>query len=222
MSARRPFRFATRAKLLLRGLRYARLWPYISVDGWLTVDEAIALYELARGLPHERPVAVEIGCWQGKSSICLARGLQGKFEPKLVCIDPFDASGDTASVGTYQGKAGALGGTLRAQFERNVAAAGVREVVAVAPGFSHERAPEFQTPIDLLFVDGDHSEAAVRRDVADWAPKVRPGGYLVLHDVVHPVHRGPAAVVQEQLAGDPHWLDQRYVDSMFIARRAAG
>lgn len=222
MGRLRPLRLTTRAKLLLRGLRYARLWPYISVDGWLTVDEAIALYELARSLPHERPRAVEIGCWQGKSSICLARGLQGKFEPRLYCIDPFDASGDTASADTYQDAAQALGGTLRRQFEQNVAAAGVRDVVAVAPGFSHERAPEFHEPIDLLFVDGDHSEAAVRRDVADWAPKVRPGGYLVLHDVVHPVHQGPAAVVRDQLRGDPRWVEQRYVDSMFIARRAAG
>ncbi|HEU4419395.1 MAG TPA: hypothetical protein VFT55_10680, partial [Planctomycetota bacterium] len=60
MQTKKPWRLGTRAQLLLRGLRYAPILPYASIDGWLTVDEAIALYELARALPHEQPRAVEI------------------------------------------------------------------------------------------------------------------------------------------------------------------
>jgi methyltransferase family protein len=37
--------------------------------------------------------------------------------------------------------------------------------------------------IDLLHLDGLHSEEAVRRDVANWLPKLRPGALLLLHDV---------------------------------------
>lgn len=221
MHMRRPWRLGTKAQLLLRGWKYLALLPYTSIDGWLTVDEAIALYELSRALPDERPLAVEIGSWQGKSSVCLARGLAGKFQPRLCCIDPFDASTGDASAGEYDDRARAADAGLRAAFEANVRDAGVRELLDVRQGMSHDQAADFRDPIDLLFLDGDHSYAAVRQDFADWAPKVRPGGYLVMHDVRHPVHDGPRRVVEESVLTDPRWTGARFVDSMFLARRAA-
>ncbi len=37
--------------------------------------------------------------------------------------------------------------------------------------------------IDLLHLDGLHTEDAVRTDLEAWLPKLRPGGILLLHDV---------------------------------------
>lgn len=39
-------------------------------------------------------------------------------------------------------------------------------------------------PLDLLFIDGDHTYEGVRQDFEIYAPLVRDGGLIVLHDIV--------------------------------------
>lgn len=49
---------------------------------------------------------------------------------------------------------------------------------------SVEAAKRFQDySLDLVFIDADHTEAAVREDILAWRSKVRPGGMLCGHDV---------------------------------------
>lgn len=220
MLTKKPWRLGTRAKLLMRGLRYSCILPYASINGWLTVDEAITLFELAKNLDGEAPRALEIGSWQGKSTVCIAQGLRDKPGAQLTCIDPFDASGDDESKDAYDGRADDLGGPLRRAFEDNLKGADVRDLVDVCVGFSHDHVDHVNESLDLLFLDGDHSYDAIRRDFEDWSSKLKPGGYLAMHDVVHPVHEGPRRVVDELIKNDPAWTEQRYVDSMFVARKA--
>ena len=40
------------------------------------------------------------------------------------------------------------------------------------------------TPLDFLFIDGDHSYEGVRRDFLDYGPMVRPGGLVAFHDIL--------------------------------------
>lgn len=46
-------------------------------------------------------------------------------------------------------------------------------------------------PYDFLFIDANHTEAGVTADFMDYAPLVRPGGIVALHDILDPApHRG--------------------------------
>ena len=38
-------------------------------------------------------------------------------------------------------------------------------------------------PVDLLFIDGDHSYAGVSEDLAMYGPLVKPGGFIAFHDI---------------------------------------
>jgi hypothetical protein len=57
-------------------------------------------------------------------------------------------------------------------------AAGVRHVRRR----SQEALPEFEDPVDLLYVDGAHRYTAARDDLAGWGSRVRTGGTLLVHD----------------------------------------
>lgn len=39
-------------------------------------------------------------------------------------------------------------------------------------------------PLDVLFIDGDHTIPGVTHDYATYAPFVKPGGLIVFHDVI--------------------------------------
>ena len=47
-----------------------------------------------------------------------------------------------------------------------------------------EALPQFAPEsIDLLHIDGRHTESAARHDIDNWLPKLAPGGILLMHDV---------------------------------------
>ena len=46
-------------------------------------------------------------------------------------------------------------------------------------------------PIDLLFIDGDHTYVGVKMDFEMYRPLVRKGGIIAFHDIVpHPPETG--------------------------------
>ena len=45
-------------------------------------------------------------------------------------------------------------------------------------------------PISFVFIDGDHTAAAVMLDLMLWWPRLVPGGMCMCHDYVSGVYRG--------------------------------
>jgi hypothetical protein len=73
--------------------------------------------------------------------------------------------------------------TLEA-FRRNISALDLDEYIDLRVGTSTAVAAIWPArPIDILLIDGDHSFLGTFRDFEAWAPKVRPGGIVIIDDL---------------------------------------
>jgi MMP 1-O-methyltransferase len=185
--------------------------PYRSIDGFLTEAEAVALFRLANRTGRETTV-VEIGSWKGKSTYCLARGIQTGC---LHAIDPFDAAGEPGSAEIYAKQRGDQ--PLRDEFERNLGAC--RERVLIHQGFSREFVTAFSS-IDLLLVDGDHSVAGCRFDFESFGPKVVRGGFIAFHDYYPDRGElGPTWVIEHLVKPGGEFEECFRADSLWVGRK---
>jgi len=75
------------------------------------------------------------------------------------------------------------------------------------------------SPIDLLFIDGDHSAAGLTGDWENWVPKVEPGGIVAVHDINDPI----VAEALFRLVSDYKWEQVNFPGDvgMSILRRVA-
>jgi predicted O-methyltransferase YrrM len=210
------------ARFLSHGVRYAPIVRHLYIDGWLTSSEAIALYEIASDLNAERPVVVELGSWQGKSSMILAKGIRTKRQPVLYCVDPFNATNSGVPYANLVQRASRAQLSLLDTFVQNMKNNGVYHMIRLFQGMSSEFAKSFAEKIDLLFIDADHEYEAVLRDYEEWAPYLTRNGTIAFHDVAKSGScQGPWRVVKEKIHESAAWADKRLVDSLYIARKAS-
>ncbi len=208
------------------GWQYRSIHGYRTIPGWLSPQEAKTLFDLARSLPNRGPIVVEIGSFQGKSSLVLAKGLKAKIGPKLFCIDPFNADGDPCSKPHYAHIASQISLPLREQFIANMKRNRVYDMIELLTGYSTDFAGTFSWPISLLFIDGNHEYDAVLRDYLDWSPLLSEGGIIAMHDVWRDptserLEGGPAMVAMGHVIGKPGWSETKLVDSLLYAKRTA-
>ncbi|MFC7343351.1 class I SAM-dependent methyltransferase [Saccharopolyspora griseoalba] len=156
-----------------------------AATGFMPVDEGLALHRAAVSHLGDG-VGVEIGTYCGKSSIYLgaaARATGGR----IVTVDHHRGSEEHQPGWEYHdpdlvdhevGKLDTLG-----EFRRTLARAGLEDEVTAVVGRSADIAGFWRTPLNLLFVDGGHTDAAASADYEGWAPWIAPGGALVIHDV---------------------------------------
>jgi predicted O-methyltransferase YrrM len=134
----------------------------------LQIDEAALLYRLARDVASG-PVA-EIGRFKGGSTLIFASALPDGVElwsyDFHVALRP-DMPGPE------------LDEELRAALRRF----GVEQKVHLLVADSRTAEPP-PAPLELLFIDGDHSYEGARADFERWSAFVRPGGHVLLHDAV--------------------------------------
>ena len=189
---------------------------YRQIQGFLAPREAVGLYQMARRLARASTI-VEIGSWKGKSTYCLAKGQR---EGRLIAIDPFDASGDEDSARLYEKTGGEV--PLLEQFRRNMDARGVLGRIECWQGRSTDFSEKIKTlgPIDLLFIDGDHSIAGCDFDFLTYSPYLQRGGYLLFHDFDKTRENlGPTWVINHRVRPSGEYQFIALYESLWICRR---
>ena len=142
---------------------------------------------------------VEIGVYEGSSAVVLCEVLDPGAELHL--IDPFGHHGGALPAGWGATEGASKRVVARARRQH----AGPRVVWHV--DYSAAVAARWDGAVDLVFIDGDHSEDGVRADWDGWHGFVAPGGAVVFHDarLTQEGGRGlpgPTAVVDGLFRGD--------------------
>jgi predicted O-methyltransferase YrrM len=163
------------------------------IPGLYRKAEAGFLYRLAR----RRGTLVEIGCWMGRTTSLMVQAAN-VWHARVVSIDPFGPMPN---------------GHAQASSERW--RSNLRRVGLVPPQLmemgSDQAAAEWSDEISFLFIDGDHSRAAVQSDLEKWTPFVKVGGVVALHDMFYPSITGVCLTVAEWWSaarngsGKPRW-----------------
>lgn len=152
------------------------------IPGWTRGVEAQALVRFCSAQPDDA-VIVEIGAFFGSGSVLLGGACKVKNSGQVHCVDPFDGSGDAVSVRHYEAIIMAYAGkTQRERFDGNIRRAGLSEWVHAHQGTAVEVAEHWNTPVDLLFLDGDQSPDGARLAYEAWSPWLKVGGILALHN----------------------------------------
>lgn len=166
-----------------------------TLAGWCAMSKAT---DLAATVLALRPnTVVEIGVFGGRSLIPMAMACHAVGAGKVIGIDPWSQQ---ASAEGYEGKNKEWWGALNHEgvyqhFLTAVDSLGLRDRVEIIRAKSDDAAPP--SCIDLLHVDGQHTDQALR-DVERFAPKVRIGGFVFTDDDDWD-GGGPAAACQRLL-----------------------
>lgn len=151
-----------------------------TMDGWCTVEKA---FTLAGMVLLTRPkICVEIGTYAGRSFLPMVWALAETKSGKAIGIDPYDAkiSSEQEFPGNSEWWATLDHALIEKKFHAFLKAYSSPELFEVVKSTSDACKPPAE--IDLLHIDGGHTDVAIR-DAKRYGANVRPGGFIVLDDI---------------------------------------
>ncbi|MEU7277485.1 class I SAM-dependent methyltransferase [Streptomyces sp. NPDC045431] len=192
----------------------------------MPVREGLALYAAAAeaaglGLP-----LLEVGTYCGRSTILLADAARAAGTV-VVTVDHHRGSEEQQPGWEYHDPTVVdpeigLMDTLPT-FRRTLHKAGLEEYVVAVVGRSPQVAKVWAGEVGLVFIDGGHTDEHATADYEGWAPRVAPGGLLVIHDVFPDPADGGQAPYRIYLRAleSGAFTEVSVTDSLRVLRRTA-
>ena len=165
-------------------------------DALLNTDMVLCSRDEAKDLrlvPDEKRQIVEIGVYEGASSVFWSDFYMSHPESRLISIDPFTGSSEHHEKPENYPELERIELTARG----NIAKSDNASKIEIIKGLSWDVFPELNRRnggepwIDVLYIDGAHDPASVARDTTLYVPMVKSGGVVIFDDYGHPdVQRG--------------------------------
>ena len=155
------------------------------IDGWCSQEKALNFIDLV--LEVKPQVCVEIGVFGGSSVFPVASTLKFLKQGVLFGIDPWSQAENVRHFNPLEDKANSLWWSkvnfdaIHASYLTMLKKNGLEDYCITLKMTSEKAAAKIEH-IDILYIDGGHSEEAFTTDVALYLPKVRPGGYIWMND----------------------------------------
>ncbi len=191
------------------------------VKGFLAEDEAAALYKLAE--QSSAPI-LEVGSYCGKSTIYL--GVAAKKNNNVVFAVDHHRGSEEHQLGEEYHDPDLYDSSVELmdtfkEFRKNMRKADLDDTVVPIVSTSAVAARTWNTPLDLVFIDGGHSFEAAHMDYRSWASQVRIGGHLVIHDLFpNPDEGGQAPITIFRLAKESGLFEEvEVVNTLGILKR---
>lgn len=161
--------------------------PY--VQGWCSAEKALSFIDLILEVKPE--VCVEIGVFGGSSILPTAAALKFLGKGTVYAIDPWDrieAIKHFDPILEAEHLAWWSKVNLNAMYDSFLNMLDKYELndFCHTIRLSSEAAAPQIGQIDILHLDGNHSEMITTQDVLLYLPKVRSGGYIWINDSLHP------------------------------------
>lgn len=152
------------------------------IEGWLRPIQGFTLMKFAAEGPGVGAI-VEIGSFLGKSTCWLAAGAKKNNRETVIAVDHFKGSPENQPGQQYENQTLKQAGTTFDKFLENIKSVDLGDYIEPIVASSEEAAKNWQKPIRLLFIDGDHSYESTKQDFALWFPFVCEAGIVCFHDI---------------------------------------
>lgn len=141
--------------------------------GSVKIEELKQLEKLAS---QSKDIIVEIGSFQGRSTVGLAKGSKSGNNNTVYAIDTWPNKRVSGTQDVIISKE---------SFMNNLKISEVNDIVTPIHSSSNKALVNWDKKIGMLFIDGDHSYNGVKSDIR-WCDFVIPGGIIAFHDYLSP------------------------------------
>jgi MMP 1-O-methyltransferase len=149
---------------------------------------------------------LEIGSYLGKSTVVLAKSAQFAGMKQIFACDPFLLESPTDPNEMQKEK-------VEDMFFENLKNNDAEKLVVFNKMKSEELAKNWNSPIKVLWIDGDHTYKSVKSDFDNFVCHLVPGAVVCMHDVLH-AFDGPVRVFSEQILLSDQFSDCGIVGSL--------
>jgi len=135
--------------------------------------QRVGLEQLCQKL-KENTIMIEIGSFAGESTAIFLNS--GKVD-KIYCVDPWTYGYDDEDIASRQNEDAEK--VFDGKFDDDDRVIKIKE-------YSDLALSQLTEKVDFVYVDGNHTNEWVKKDIANYIPLIKDDGFIGGHDCTHP------------------------------------